>query len=205
VRGSASALENRLLAYYLRIGYRPALVIFFDGINETCKIEMIGNDIDDVLARAQDGYAWQFGAPVLHVYARISASLRRRMGSEVSAHDRPELDCEGAGRRTALRTLHSRTMAERDALCRLYEVDCRTVVQPFAGVHGRNDDVAVEDRESMRSLFDHLQPSWRESGALFVTDALDGYARHAFVDEAHYNRDASRLIAEAIAARLALR
>ena len=60
-------------------------------------------------------------------------------------------------------------------------------------------------RRQLRALFEHLEPNWRASGAIFVTDALDHYDRHAFVDEVHYSADASRLIAETIASRLGLR
>jgi hypothetical protein len=49
-----------------------------------------------------------------------------------------------------------------------------------------------------------LEPNWRAAGAIFVTDALDHWARHAFNDEVHYSADASRLIAERVAQRLRL-
>ncbi len=205
VRAHTSALENQLLNHYLRIGYRPSLAIFLDGINETCDTKMFGDQIDDVVVKAQDGYTWQFATPVLYAHARISRKLKSMMGYGVDSAAPLELECEGAGMRTPLRTLHARALAERDALCRLYDIDCRTVVQPFAGLHGRHDDLDREDREYMRGLFEHLEPVWREAGAVLVTDALDGFQRHAFVDNAHYSRDANRVIAEAIATRLALR
>ena len=205
VRGDTSANENRLLNYYLRIGYRPARAVFLDGINETCGTGMFEAELDDVVARAQDGYTWDFGKPVIYAYTRISRKLKRMMGLEVDPPDLLELNCEDAGRRTPLRTILTRTMAERDALCRLYDVPCQTFVQPFAGVHGRHDDRAFLDSTDatyMRDLFEHLEPGWRAAGAVFVTSALDHGDRHQFVDSAHYSADASRLIAEAIALHL---
>ena len=109
------------------------------------------------------------------------------------------------GRQNELRTLDARVLAERDALCDIYRIECRTFVQPFAGVHGRHDDAAFlagVDAKALRDLFSHLEPVWRAASATFVTDALDGYDRHAWVDEVHYSAAASRLIAESIAARL---
>ena len=78
-------------------------------------------------------------------------------------------------------------------------------MQPFAGVHGHNEDVAFlasPDAAFARELFALLEPNWRAAGATFVTDALDGNNHHAYVDAAHYNAKASRLIAEAIATRV---
>ena len=37
VKGDASLKENRLLDHYLRTGYRPAMAIFLDGINEAAR------------------------------------------------------------------------------------------------------------------------------------------------------------------------
>ena len=91
----------------------------------------------------------------------------------------------------------------------LYTVDCHTLVQPFAGIHGRRDDLpkAFLESQSGRELWDvftHLEPSWRAAGAIFITDAFDDYNRHPFIDEVHYSADASRRLAEVIAQRLNL-
>jgi hypothetical protein len=205
VRAHAGALENRLLNHYLRIGYRPALAIFLDGINETCDTEMFGDELDAVVARAQDGYTWQFGTPVLYAHARISKKLNSMLWGVVDPPEPLELSCRGPATVIPLRTLHRRAMAEREALCALYGIRCLTVVQPFAGVHGRHDDLDISEAAYMRGLFAHLEAGWREAGAIFVTDALDTLQEHAYVDEAHYSAAASRRIAGAIADRLPLR
>ena len=75
-------------------------------------------------------------------------------------------------------------------------------------MHGRHDDAAFlagGDAKVLRDMFYHLEPAWRSAGATFVTDALDGYDRHAWVDEVHYSKDASALIARAIAQHLGRR
>ena len=204
VRGNAAAMETRLMTHYLRIGYRPALVIFLDGINESCEADLFEHEMSVLVDRTQHDYDWQFGRPVAYAWARITNKLRRLAG-RADPPDRLELSCVGEGRETPLKIVHERTLAERDALCRLYAVACRTVVQPFAGVHGHNEDVAFltsPDAAYARELFALLEPNWRAAGATFVTDALDHGPRHAFVDAAHYNAQASRLIAEAMAVSL---
>lgn len=205
VRSHTGGMENRLLNYFLRIGYQPATAIFLDGINEACDAGLVEDQLGRLVAGAQDGYTWDFGKPVIYAYTRISRKLKRMMGVEIDPPDLLELTCDGAGRRNPLRAIHARMLAERAALCRLYGIRCQTFVQPFAGVHGRHDDRAFlesTDATDMRDLFEHLAPSWREAGAVFVTDALDRSDRHAYIDSAHYSADASRLIAETIARRL---
>ena len=65
--------------------------------------------------------------------------------------------------------------------------------------------VSRREAHDLRAVYVHLEPSWKAAGSLFVTDALDHYPGHPFIDEMHYSADASRVIAEAIVTRLALR
>ena len=160
-----------------------------------------------MFAKIQEGYGWdplELFKPVTYGYARLSAKFRKPARIEAEESPRRELVCEFNGRRTALRTIHVRILAERESLCRLYAVECRTFVQPFPGVHGHFHDVALaeRDRNLMRGKFIHLEDNWRKAGAIFVTDALDQHDRHAYIDESHYSAAASRLIAQAIASRL---
>lgn len=207
VRNYSSTEENLLFNHYLRIGYRPAAAIFLDGINEACHPDLYQPEMNILVGRAQKNYIWDIGGPVTYAVGRLQRKVRKLRGLERDAEDRG-LACVKDGQQNPLSTIHQRTLAERDAICRLYDVDCRTVIQPFAGTHGRRHDFETAflegDAKDLHELFVHLEPVWRAAGATFVTDALDGYDRHAFIDEVHYSADASRLLAETIATRLHL-
>ena len=208
VRNYSSTEENLLFNRYLRVGYRPAFAIFLDGINETCEPGLYAAEMNILVGRAQNNYIWDVGGPVTYAYSRLSRKILKLRWLAPDDSDRQSLTCARDGVQNALSTIHRRTLAERDALCRLYEIDCRTVVQPFAGTHGRREDfkkIFLEgDGKDLRELFFHLEPGWRAAEAIFVTDALDQYERHAFIDEVHYSADASRVIADTIAKRLNL-
>ena len=47
VWGDGSLVENRLLNSLLRMGYRPAMVIFLDGIDEACEPNAFGDRLED--------------------------------------------------------------------------------------------------------------------------------------------------------------
>ena len=68
VSNFSSAEENILLNRYLRIGYRPAMAFFLDGINEGCRTDLYQDEMRTLIAKAQEGYSWEFGTPV--TYAR---------------------------------------------------------------------------------------------------------------------------------------
>jgi hypothetical protein len=205
VRAHYSASENHLLAYYLRAGQRPAVAIFLDGINESCEDD--DDDITPLVARAQEPYRSEFGQPA----RSMAAAWRRRLRAGAAQSEEGAggaLTCRNDGLDNPLRVVQARILAERAALCSAYAIRCTTVVQPFAGLHGRFDQPGFsQTREAAlhRELFAHLEDNWRQAGATFVTDALDTLHEHAYVDHAHYSAAANRRIAEAIGERLALR
>jgi hypothetical protein len=201
VSNFSSKEENLLFNKYLQIGYRPAMAMFLDGINESCESDLYQRELRILVDRAQEGYSWEFGKPVVYLGSGIARHLHQLLGLS-KPREPQQMTCVTDGRQNELRTMLARTLAERDALCRLYRIECRTFVQPFAGVHGRHDDAAFLasiDANDLRNLFHHLEPVWRAAEVTFITDALDGYDRHAWVDEVHYSAAASRRIAEAIA------
>ncbi len=203
-----SAQENLLLQRYLEIGYRPSAAIFLDGINERCDEEVYQEEMKMLFAKAQAEYEWdilEIFKPVTQLSRRAVGKLKRLMGYAVDPPDEFELICEGGGKRIPLREIHARILAERNAVCRAYTIECGTAIQPFAGVHGRHDDLtnlSAMERTQLRERFSHLEPTWRNSGAIFVTDAFDNHDRHAYVDDVHYSAAASRLIAQAIARKM---
>lgn len=208
-----SAEETLLLNGHLRLGFRPSLALFLDGINEQCWPDLYTEEMRAIAQRAQVEYAWDPGGPARWAVERAGRKSRRLLGLQPLGLQPPgqhrlSLSCARDGRVVPLATVHQRRLAERDAICRLYGVVCQTVVQPFAGLHGRVDthtqSFLEADAVDLRMLFTHLEPGWRAAGAVFATDALDHYDRHAFIDEIHYSADASRVIAETIARRLNL-
>ena len=208
VSGHASAAENRLLTHYLRIGYRPSLALFLDGINESCEPEPYAREMREVFRRTQQSNFWDIGGPLRTLFVRAVGKAQKIAGIAKN-DDVSQVTCARNETVYRLSAIHSRVLAERDALCRAYQITCRTIVQPFSGTHGQGADLprAFLDGEAklLREIYQQLEPGWRAAGALFVTDVFDGYPQHPFVDEVHYSADASRVIAEAIVTRLALR
>jgi hypothetical protein len=208
VSNFAAAEENLLLGRHLRMGLRPASVIFLDGINETCWPDLYDEEMSRLVRRAQREYAWDPGGPARYAFDRAVRKSRRLLGFEPAARERVIFSCQRDGAVTSLEAMHARRLAERAATCALYQVSCHTIVQPFAGVHGKTDAFSQGflqgDAVDLRLLFERLTPGWRDAGAVFLTDALDRYDRHAFVDQVHYSADASRVIADSIARRVTL-
>jgi hypothetical protein len=201
-----SAQENMLLIQALRTGYRPAQVIFLDGINEACDVVDVSNT-DPRLENLPGEYEWKplaFAAPVLYAAGKLHEWTTAYLGW--AAEMPPDATaCDGPQGEQPLTVIQARMLAEREGLCRLYTLVCTTFVQPFPGVHGRHADyqsLPEAQRAGYREKFEMLTETWKSAGAIFVTDALDQHSAHAWVDGAHYSQAANALIAGAIAARL---
>lgn len=208
VRGHGSTMENRLFRYYLRAGYRPARAIFLDGINEVCEPDLFSNQMQRLTARAQDGYHWDFGEPVVFAFHALTNWLMNEAPYEREEGPELSLVCNDFGRHNPLADVVSRVLVERDTACALDNIPCDTFVQPFGGVHGPHEDVNFlhsQEARELQNLFRHLEPVWAVAGATFVTDALDRQTSGMWVDEIHYSPAANKLIATEIARQLRAR
>jgi hypothetical protein len=205
VRAYNSALETRLLAHYLRLGFVPSKVLFLDGINEACEPDLPEDEIGEMVRRAQDGYQWELAHPIRYAARRLTARVIRAAGRDDDEF-RLITNCRASGRKNSLKTIERRLIDERASLCRLYQITCHLFIQPFAGVHGRDTEPGFRTTREARyfqSLYEYLESTWRDAGATFVTNALDDAGRHPFVDSAHYSADANARIARALALYLA--
>jgi hypothetical protein len=202
VRGHGSTMENRLLRYYLRAGYRPKQVIFLDGINEVCEPDLFSEQMQQLTTQAQEGYTWNFGDPVVFAFNALARFVTTSRPYESEEGPELSLACNDFGRYNQLGEIVLRVLGERDAACALDGIPCHTFVQPFGGVHGRHEDqrfLASQEARERQNLFRHLEPVWAVSGAQFVTDALDGLESGLWVNELHYSPLANQRIAAAIA------
>ena len=202
-----SAQENVLLAQYLKSGYRPRSVLFLDGINEVCDLQAYQNEMTLLFGQTQRADDWGLGElaqPWIFALNKVGLLRRLTTGAVPQPPDADRLACDRLARWLPLRAILADNLSERESLCRRYGIACVTLVQPFAGVHGRHEDMSVtaENRRVMLAKFQHLEGSWRAVHSVFVTDALDQLMSHAYVDDVHYSAAASKLIAQAIAARV---
>jgi hypothetical protein len=203
VSGHGSSMENRLFGYYLRAGYRPSRAVFLDGVGETCQPDMFSEEMLRLTARVQGGYAWDPGRPVTFLANALLATMRGDTDARPPDTPASLLSCDTDGRRNALSTLIQRTLAERRSVCALYGVECRTFIQPFAGVHDNGALSNTPTTEVLQAMFPHLEPVWRAAGAEFVTDAVAAITETAWLDELHHTAAGSRAVATAISRRLA--
>lgn len=208
VPGHYSLHENRLLGQYLRLGFRPSVAVFLDGVNESCEADLDEDRLGELVALSQRGYSWQPSRPtVLGLRLAFDKALRMSGLKSQAAGDELKLSCRSAGREFPLADLHARALAERASVCALYEIACRSYIQPFAGLHGRHDLPAKGDAavaEYLRGLYRHLEPVWQRSDVILLIGALDALPDHAYIDDAHYSAAAHTRIAAAVAATLGL-
>ena len=151
VRGDGSLMENRLLNYYLRIGYRPAMAIFLDGINEACRSDVFGNELSDLVARSQQGYQWTFGVPVTYAYDAV----RRRVKPFFGAVDKPEpvdLTCTADGVQNVHAIFHQLVSGDFLRIFAVFDETAFDAVLDVGEFDAAVADVEGEDHGTARTL-----------------------------------------------------
>ncbi|MDO8794265.1 MAG: hypothetical protein Q7J25_06570 [Vicinamibacterales bacterium] len=205
-----SAQENVLLQQFLGAGFRPSDVWFLDGINERCDLELYQRELGILFDRTQATYRWDLAElvkPVSYAAGRLwSATSTGQKATREREARRWGQPCMKYGRTTPLAAVVSANLTVRSALCTASGVSCTTFVQPFAGTHGTlaGHNIDPQERAGLGTLFAQTEAAFRQSGARFVTHALDGSSRHAFVDPGHYSAWANRAIARTMADSLGM-
>ena len=202
-----SAQENLLLERILQAGFKPKTAIFLDGINERCGISVYQPEMRALFDRVQKPYSWSlrelFGPIDFAIHNRIHRNALDNNPDNKA--DIQRLTCSSFGMEQSLRTVHRKNLLERESLCSQHQIDCKTFVQPFAGVHGVHKDLDLlpqKERDILLQRFNLLKDNWLEFGAVFVVDSLDRKRSHSYVDGVHYSYEASELIARDIAKHL---
>ena len=198
-----------MLRKLINAGYRPGEVLFLDGINEQCDITEYQSELKVLFSKAQKSasYAWNISdifGPVLII---LRKALNKVRGSSVSDDvlKKHELECSLYGSSRMLSDILRQNLLERKSLCEINGLKCYTFVQPFAGVHGTHADfesLPKENRDILSKKFEHLKETWKSMDAIFLTDVLNGYKQHSFVDNVHYSFEANRIIANGIASKI---
>ena len=202
-----SEQENLLLMKLLKAGVRPSYVVFLDGINERCSIQTYQNEMRSIFFKAQkpnnfSDYLFNIVEPAISLLTKVANKFGLEIPKKDQAENLHSINCKFYNKKIELSQVVNSNLKMRSDLCLSNNLDCLTVLQPFAGVHGQHlsfQDLNRSQREEMKLMFNHIKLIFEQHNSLDVTDSLNHLNRHAFVDDVHYSFDANQLIARAIA------
>ena len=196
-----SLQENLLLATLLRSGYKPDQVVFIDGINERCRIEVYEDDFSALFKKAQNPYPQYSISEIFEPTYQIIRKFFKTI-TDSNPGKLHKIQCENYGKSYQLKSVLIANMEERDSLCKRFNIKCTTFVQPFAGIDIKANGLGVEAIEQMRLKKEQLSTTWRKMHSVFIDDPLPGDEMTYLVDDVHYSDAANSLIAKRIASQL---
>ena len=202
-----SEQENLLLMKLLKVGVRPSKVVFLDGINERCSIQNYQNEMKSIFFKAQkphnfSDYLFNIVEPTISLLTKVANEFGLEIPKKDQAKNLHSINCKFYNKKIELNQVVNRNLKMRSDLCLSNNLDCLTVLQPFAGVHGQHlsfQDLNKSQRKEMKLMFSKIKPVFELHNALDVTGSLSYLNKHAFVDDVHYSFEANQLIARAIA------
>lgn len=204
-----SAQENMLLKQLLAVGLVPSKVVFLNGINERCNIDIYQAEMGQLFNTAQVATDWKatnIYRPVKFLVYNILLKIGGTFGhSAIFDADIMRLSCSRFGAERKLAEILRASLIERKLLCEQYRIECVTFVQPFAGVHGIHADakaLTAEARLMLKDHYDELKGNFAEMGAISLVDVFDAKKTQAYIDNVHYSASANKLIAQSIATHI---
>lgn len=197
-----SLQENLLLSILLKTGYKPSEIIFIDGINERCGIEVYEKEFNSLFLKAQNAsHRYQ----IKNIFEPTIVITNKIINKFISQkpEDLHKLDCERYGKKSTLSETIKSNLEDRKALCKRFGVRCTTFVQPFAGIDIQGNGLLGESElQQLRLKKVALSPVWQEMNAIFVDSPLPNDNMTYLVDSVHYSDKANSIIAKRIASYL---
>jgi len=203
-----SAQENLLLTQYLKMGITPKKVIFFDGVNETCDLTTYQANFKLLFEKSQKNYFWDYFEivkPVIYGYERIKSKIIIKNNKKIDNYN--EI-CKKNGFKLNFSDMIDYNLKERKMICEMYKLDCITFLEPFPYIHVlHKDDNYSENNQKTKNLkekFKIVKTAFKNNQTISLTNVLQDYPKHAFVDSSHYNSEANEIIAATIVKKIEL-
>lgn len=211
-----SEQENLLLLDLLKYGNRPKKVIFFDGLNERCDLIIYQKEMEmlfgDQQTQSFTSYLISLTKPSLRFMEKILSKIKGKPLTESQSQDSIQnlnrIICDGDRNvPIPLKSVLNSHLQNRKAICESYNLDCTTLVQPIAGIHGINKEAELNDgpANDVKRKFNHLKETFEKNEAVFVTASLNNFSKHAFIDYFHYSAEANLEIAKYVLEKLKLK
>ena len=204
-----SSQEYVLLWTLLRRGAKPSMVIFLDGANELQEEPYYANEMREMFSRYQDESVGDapigrlladlaVQAPVYPYLQRLGGTSSRMEGAERIRPDAPagEIAAQYEAANTMIRVI-----------CERYGVEPFFVVQPIPGYRntfGTHVFLPEPLPPNILKVLALMEASTaNQPRRVNLAGLLESYRKQAFVDQMHYTPEVHRMIADAIAERIA--
>lgn len=210
-----SDTENKLLTRLLKYGARPKTVIFLDGINERCELDVYDEQMKNIFKRVSSfAYSWEpseFAKPLTFltdkIRSKINATNAQRVGMRYQAST-----CGISGSEfytIKLRDAFQKHLNDRRSICERHDLQCITFIQPLPGLKNIDitDQNGLKKRSSEAKLNDIKLKNFysKNFNVIDLSSALEGHKSHAYIDTtSHYSPMAAKIIADTITNELQL-
>ena len=201
-----SKQENDLLEELLTKGARkPIAVVFLDGLNERCDIEVYQRQMKSIFAIASNArFSWspsEYAKPFTYILNRLADRAKKRVG----VHVKKELTCPSKySAKITLIDVFAKQLARRANICTANDLRCYSFLQPLPGYNNIHSAQTKESEDLFRHRVETLKPLFSKRPFFDLSSSLSSLKGHAFIDNVHYSAQANKAIAREISATIVL-
>ena len=193
-----SKQENNLFINHLELGKKIDKVFFFDGINERCGgyayDQNISNSFSLFIERPY--LMWKTSLKNFILTLPVIQFGNSLFGSHRWIHDNNNniLNIEGCDKEVELDKIFESRVLSREAVCDKFNIDCYSILQPFAGTHGiQTRKLLSKDTEEMLKKKYKLLSS--VSKVIDLGYVLKDDKTLSYIDGVHYSPQSNKKIA----------
>ena len=176
---------------------KPKLAVFIDGVNERCDIDIYQKEMQDLFHEISSrSYNWgprEFMKPILTIINKFAKS---RGGLRLAQRGCKDVY---SGLYSTVSEKFETSLQKRADLCRKYRIKCLTYIQPFPGhnnIHVHGD--LTESSSKKANMLSKVLISTEFHDTIDITNSLQDFKKHAYVDNVHYSAAAMKTISSFI-------
>lgn len=193
-----SKQENNLFINHLETEKKIDTAFFLDGINERCGGHEYMNQINNsfTLYVERPYLMWKISLKNFILTLPVVQFSNSLFGSNRWIHDNNNniLQVDTCATKKSLGKLYETRILVRDSICKKFDIECYSILQPMAGSHGiQIEKLLSKDKEKM------LQKKYKmlssATGFIDLGFVLDNDNSLSYIDGVHYSPISNKKIA----------
>jgi len=193
-----SKQENNLFVNHLELGKKIDTAFFLDGINERCGgyeyMTQINNSFSLLVERPY--LMWKISSKNFILTLPVVQFLNSLFGSNRWIHDKNNniLQIDMCDSKIDLGKLYESRILVRESICKKFNIDCYSILQPMAGTHGvQIRKLLSKDNEKLfKKKYKKLSSA---NGFIDLGYVLEKDNSLSYVDGVHYSPSSNKKIA----------
>ena len=196
-----SKQENNLFLNHIENDRKIHYAFFLDGYNERCGgygfQNIIANNFSHLIEKPyllwkKSFLTFLYSTPIFQLYLKFFNN------SWAENQNYAFVNIENCQKDISLNELFEKRVSHRHAICKIYNIQCFSFLQPMAGIHGIQDPklLSLIEKNSHIKKYNILSKSTKNQYIIDLGYLLNNESNLSYIDAQHYSPETNKKMAQ---------